>query len=620
MANAEISNLEITIIDNSKEVGDGFKTATSSLERFKEKIEQLLPQAKKLNDALSKSNTGLSKLLQSIKRIAFYRTIRKLVSSFANAFKEGAENLYQFSKLMGSSDSTGFAGAMDQGATAVLYFKNLMGSLAGLVLPPVISALDSIVDAMSKFVNWINETIASIRGFATFNKAEKNVTEYAKALNEATAAAKKFLLPIDEINKMNDNSSSSSKTAEDYLKMFSISQVSDMGVGEQIMRLEAIISGASMAVGMLLLLGGATPLAKGVGLALLASGGLKLAGEASTLKNWDSIPNEIKDVVGELEIALGASMLAVGAILTFSGTSLPIGLALMGLGAASIAGVVAINWNKTTTEIDRVVADIMRILGVASLAIGAILAFTGTNLPLGIALMAVGAYGLASAVSIDWNSTASQLNKTISQLLDIVSKALAVCGLFMLLFCPGLRTLGFGLMAAGLAGKAVSVAFDPESFKNSVKQFIDDVKKWIDEVKTKINELKQKVTELLPDLNKVKEWINNHAANSMWDIGYADGGFPPTGQLFIAREAGAEMVGTIGGRTAVANNDQIVSGIAMANEGVIDAIYAMSNMVVNAVNNIDAGTYLDGKETARWLEPYMNRQNNLTGSSLIRKG
>lgn len=47
-------------------------------------------------------------------------------------------------------------------------------------------------------------------------------------------------------------------------------------------------------------------------------------------------------------------------------------------------------------------------------------------------------------------------------------------------------------------------------------------------------------------------------------VGFAaEGGFPTTGQMFIARENGMpEMVGTIGGRTAVANNEQIVSGIA----------------------------------------------------------
>lgn len=44
--------------------------------------------------------------------------------------------------------------------------------------------------------------------------------------------------------------------------------------------------------------------------------------------------------------------------------------------------------------------------------------------------------------------------------------------------------------------------------------------------------------------------------------GFAGGGFVGSGEMFIAREAGPEMVGTIGSHTAVANNDQIVSGIA----------------------------------------------------------
>ena len=42
---------------------------------------------------------------------------------------------------------------------------------------------------------------------------------------------------------------------------------------------------------------------------------------------------------------------------------------------------------------------------------------------------------------------------------------------------------------------------------------------------------------------------------------YATGGFPQQGQLFIARERSAELVGSIGNRTAVANNEQIVDGI-----------------------------------------------------------
>ena len=50
---------------------------------------------------------------------------------------------------------------------------------------------------------------------------------------------------------------------------------------------------------------------------------------------------------------------------------------------------------------------------------------------------------------------------------------------------------------------------------------------------------------------------------------YASGGFPTDGEMFIAREAGPEMVGTIGNRTAVANNDQIVESVS---RGVYQAV------------------------------------------------
>lgn len=77
--------------------------------------------------------------------------------------------------------------------------------------------------------------------------------------------------------------------------------------------------------------------------------------------------------------------------------------------------------------------------------------------------------------------------------------------------------------------------------------------------------------------------------------GYATGGFPETGQVFMARENGIpEMVGTIGGQTAVANNDQIVQAVSA---GVENAVYrAMS--AANSGNSGEDGTsvaiYLDG--------------------------
>ncbi len=76
---------------------------------------------------------------------------------------------------------------------------------------------------------------------------------------------------------------------------------------------------------------------------------------------------------------------------------------------------------------------------------------------------------------------------------------------------------------------------------------------------------------------------------------YADGGYPDEGQLFVARERGAEMVGTIGGRTAVANNDQIVEAIR---EGVYDAVSAARAQDSGG----DTYVYLDGEQIATRIE------------------
>ena len=65
---------------------------------------------------------------------------------------------------------------------------------------------------------------------------------------------------------------------------------------------------------------------------------------------------------------------------------------------------------------------------------------------------------------------------------------------------------------------------------------------------------------------------------------FASGGFPDYGQLFIAREngAGAELVGQIGNRTAVANNDQIVEGI----KGGVESANAQQNELLRQQNSL----------------------------------
>ena len=72
---------------------------------------------------------------------------------------------------------------------------------------------------------------------------------------------------------------------------------------------------------------------------------------------------------------------------------------------------------------------------------------------------------------------------------------------------------------------------------------------------------------------------------------YAQGGFPGVGEMFIAREAGPEMVGTINRRSAVANNDQIVEAVS---QGVYQAVMAAMNGGRSGGQSVNV--YLDGKQ------------------------
>lgn len=86
----------------------------------------------------------------------------------------------------------------------------------------------------------------------------------------------------------------------------------------------------------------------------------------------------------------------------------------------------------------------------------------------------------------------------------------------------------------------------------------------------------------------------------------AEGGFVDTGQLFVAREAGPELVGTIGGSTAVANNDQIVNGIAAGVSNANAQVVAAINVLINAVQQKDFSVSIGDDAIGMANARYMN--------------
>lgn len=97
----------------------------------------------------------------------------------------------------------------------------------------------------------------------------------------------------------------------------------------------------------------------------------------------------------------------------------------------------------------------------------------------------------------------------------------------------------------------------------------------------------------------------------------AEGGFVNTGELFVARENGIpEMVGRIGNRTAVANNDQITEGIAIAVENAMTN--ALSPLIAALINNNskgDTSIIINGREVFKVVRDQAREYYSQTGYS-----
>lgn len=431
---------------------------------------------------------------------------------------------------------------------------------------------------------------------------------------------------------------------------------SDRHLTDALTTLTGVLAGASLAVGAMLAF---TGVATGLGIALMAVGAVTLVSAAAL--NWNSIPDALASPLSRVGLLVSGATLALGAILAFSGR-MPLGIALMAIGATSLVSVMALNWNGLSDEIQNVIAIITTVVSVAFLAIGAALAFSGANIPLGLALLAAGAVTMGTAIMPNWNDLSDNVQQKISMITTVVGGALLAVGAILALSGVALP-LGLGLMAAGALSLGAVATLNWDFVVNSIKKVVSVITgilsgalivlgvllclsgagvglglavlaaglslsyaAWTLDDNPITRFVRQMANSIIGLVNGVIDAINDmfHIQfNGLSVMGitlipafdirlvdiphipfFEDGGFPNEGQLFIAREAGAEMVGAMGRRTAVANNDQIVEGISagvsVANDGVIAAIYALLNVVEEKDFSVNIGDNQIGESYDRY--------------------
>lgn len=365
-------------------------------------------------------------------------------------------------------------------------------------------------------------------------------------------------------------------------------------------RVGLLVSGATLALGAILAFSGCMPL----GIALMAVGAASLVSVMAL--NWNGLSDEIRNVIAIITTVVSVAFLAIGAALAFSGANIPLGLALLAAGAVTMGTAIMPNWNDLSDNVQQKISMITTVVGGALLAVGAILALSGVALPLGLGLMATGALSLGAIATLNWDFVVNSIKKVVSVITGILSGALIVLGVLLCLSGAGVG-LGLAVLAAGLSLSYAAWTLDDNPITRFVRQMANSIIGLVNGVIDAINDmfhikfngLSVMGITLIPafDIRLV-------------DIPhipfFEDGGFPNEGQLFIAREAGAEMVGAMGRRTAVANNDQIVDGISagvsVANDGVIAAIYALLNVVEEKDMSVVIGDNEIGHSYDRYKE------------------
>ena len=178
-----------------------------------------------------------------------------------------------------------------------------------------------------------------------------------------------------------------------------------------------------------------------------------------------------------LELFTGAALLALGAILTFSGANIPLGIALMVLGAIAIWDAISENWDAIKEMLQGPLGWAVSILSVAALVIGAILIFSGANIPLGLGLLIMGAIGLASAVAANWNYIVEALQGPLGLVVGLLGAALLVLGIVLLFTGVGVP-LGLGLILIGATGLAAAIAPNWNFLKEKLAGCWESIKNW----------------------------------------------------------------------------------------------------------------------------------------------
>lgn len=475
------------------------------------------------------------------------------------ATKEGIDNIYEYGKAF----NTAMAKNMDKLSSAGLYFKNSLGALVAPIINVITPAVEYIVDKIVKAMNYISKTIAELTGQKTWTRAVYYQTEYKDSIDQTTKSANKLkasLLGIDELNILSKDSGNGgvAQSGKDYKKMFEEVEVEGKKTFEDVWE-DFIERGNSK-----------WSLFAGSAATLFA---LKLGGAFDGLFATSAATGLLGKFTAVLLAAFGGFRLGNWLYYNVPGIR-HWADDLMDAGLGEFIDSVKDGWKIMWDDYEEWGIEWGdKIWKTGKDAWNKFLDFVGQNNEIDVTVK-----------NVYWSSTAKTALKAALEILGVDSSF--VDGL------PGEKTTTYPTHA-------------DEPWKNPKPT-----------TPTPKPTPTPTPTPTTPTPTKNQSYIPAYITKR------AEGGFVDSGQLFMARENGQnELVGHIGNKTAVANNDQIIESIRIATaQGNAEGNMLLRQMVVALNGLLAKDTTVEAVVTADSITNGLARQNLRNGRTTVAVG
>jgi len=517
-----------------------------------------------LSKASGTATKHTNQLLSSLKRIAMYRLLRTIIKDIGKAFSEGLKNAYTFSKTINGQLSQ----ALDSIASHGMQMKNQLGSALGELLMSLRPIIEGLANLITRIADALSQLFAVLGGRSTYNKATKSTENWAKAAGGAAKAAKEWknqLLGFDEINKLEAPSDSSGGG----------SSTDSIGSWEE------------------------------------ANASFKWAEELKkiTMDWWKGL--NLDPIINTWEILKNTVGIFIGLVdnglrWAYENVLLPLASWTIETAAPALVLLLANAFDFLNTVIEKLTPSFKKLW---ENHLKPFAQWCGNKFIKIVTELSDAFLNLAKKVE-DANSLKEFLDSLDGKEIIVLAVAVAV-GVLALNLTP-MKLLILGIVAAGtlLVENWDKIKEGAANFRDAMQPVIDAFT-WVRDRIVEAIEAIKTFFAWLNSLNIVKSANSRAAAaqanGSIYLQGFASGGYPDEGELFWARERGPELVGSIGGRTAVANNDDIVASVST---GVYEAVSsALGGSFGNQV--VDVRVFLDSKE----IKAGQQRLARATGSA-----